>query len=203
MGEFNRGKKFGGWKGGNKFGKRQFGGNRGGNRRFSGGRDGGRTEMHRAVCSNCGINCEVPFRPTGDKPVFCNDCFKKMGNRGDDSQRNFRDGRNREFGERKSGAFFDDKRPYQSGGRNDSQNYKAQFEILNSKLDKILKALTPAVSAQINKDEEPKTKKFDKPLKKEVDTNSLRKALTETMDKKHTAKENAAGKKAAVKKKKK
>lgn len=28
-----------------------------------------------AVCSSCGRNCDVPFRPDGSKPVFCRDCF--------------------------------------------------------------------------------------------------------------------------------
>ena len=31
--------------------------------------------MFSAVCSECNRTCEVPFRPTGDRPVFCNDCF--------------------------------------------------------------------------------------------------------------------------------
>ncbi len=26
--------------------------------------------MHSAVCDDCGKRCEVPFRPTGDKPIF-------------------------------------------------------------------------------------------------------------------------------------
>jgi CxxC-x17-CxxC domain-containing protein len=28
-----------------------------------------------AVCSNCGKKCQVPFRPDGEKPVYCKDCF--------------------------------------------------------------------------------------------------------------------------------
>ena len=36
----------------------------------------GPVEMHRAVCDNCRKNCEVPFRPTSGKPIFCNDCFQ-------------------------------------------------------------------------------------------------------------------------------
>jgi CxxC-x17-CxxC domain-containing protein len=34
-------------------------------------------EMHKAVCSKCGKNCEVPFKPTEGKPVYCKDCFIK------------------------------------------------------------------------------------------------------------------------------
>ena len=28
-----------------------------------------------AVCSNCGKACQVPFRPDGQKPVYCKNCF--------------------------------------------------------------------------------------------------------------------------------
>src|SRR3989344_1847310 len=41
----------------------------------SGDRDKSRPQMFSAVCSECNRTCEVPFRPTGDRPVFCNDCF--------------------------------------------------------------------------------------------------------------------------------
>jgi len=38
---------------------------------------GGPREMHPAVCSECGKDCEVPFKPAEGKPVFCRDCFAK------------------------------------------------------------------------------------------------------------------------------
>ena len=34
-------------------------------------------EMTKVICSSCGVECEVPFKPTSSKPVFCSDCFKK------------------------------------------------------------------------------------------------------------------------------
>lgn len=37
-------------------------------------------EMHHAICDKCGRDCEVPFRPSGGKPVYCNDCFRKNDN---------------------------------------------------------------------------------------------------------------------------
>ncbi len=55
-------------------GRRNFGG--GGGRGF-GGRDSGRPSMHQVTCSECGKECEVPFKPTEGKPVFCRDCFQK------------------------------------------------------------------------------------------------------------------------------
>lgn len=36
----------------------------------------GPKEMHKAVCGTCGKECEVPFKPSGDRPVFCKDCYK-------------------------------------------------------------------------------------------------------------------------------
>jgi CxxC-x17-CxxC domain-containing protein len=43
------------------------------------GERGERPMMHSAVCASCGKNCEVPFRPTGDKPIYCSFCFEKEG----------------------------------------------------------------------------------------------------------------------------
>jgi len=40
-------------------------------------RDFGPQEKHKAICSDCGKECEVPFKPTAGKPVYCGDCFQK------------------------------------------------------------------------------------------------------------------------------
>lgn len=37
----------------------------------------GPREMHKATCSECGKECEVPFKPTEGKPVLCMDCYRK------------------------------------------------------------------------------------------------------------------------------
>ena len=41
-------------------------------------RDFGPREMHKIKCSSCGKDAEVPFKPTGDRPVYCRDCFFKQ-----------------------------------------------------------------------------------------------------------------------------
>ena len=46
---------------------------------FGGGYDRGPREMHPAVCAECGKDTTVPFRPRGDRPVYCNDCFRQRG----------------------------------------------------------------------------------------------------------------------------
>ena len=96
----------------------RFGGRSGG----FGDRDSRRSErrpveMHDATCAKCGKQCQVPFRPTGDKPVYCSDCFRK--NEG--SSRNF-SSRNQD-------------RPSQSGMSSE------QFNQINAKLDKIIQTL--------------------------------------------------------------
>jgi CxxC-x17-CxxC domain-containing protein len=48
-----------------------------GDRDRSGGGFGGPREMHQAKCSDCGKDCEVPFKPTEGRPVYCRDCFQK------------------------------------------------------------------------------------------------------------------------------
>jgi CxxC-x17-CxxC domain-containing protein len=34
-------------------------------------------EMHKVKCSECGKMAEVPFKPSGDRPVYCKECFLK------------------------------------------------------------------------------------------------------------------------------
>jgi len=53
------------------------GGGGGGGGYGGGGGGGGRREMHPAVCGECGKQTEVPFKPRGDRPVYCSDCFSK------------------------------------------------------------------------------------------------------------------------------
>ncbi len=111
-----------GFGGGNR--GRSFGGNRGG---FGGGR-GGREDrqMFSAICDKCGAECELPFRPTGDKPVYCSNCFEKTSGR---------DGGNRDFGGNNRRFESRDTKDYTK------DNTRAEIEAINQKLDKILAIL--------------------------------------------------------------
>jgi CxxC-x17-CxxC domain-containing protein len=42
---------------------------------YGGGR--GSREMFSVTCSSCGQEAQVPFQPSGDKPVYCSTCFEK------------------------------------------------------------------------------------------------------------------------------
>ena len=182
MENFNKGNRPNRGNGRKKFGKkrdfggRSFGGGGGGNRGSGGGggnrgsgsgRDRERPVMHKAICSDCGKECEVPFRPTGDKPVFCSDCFK---NKRDDNPTNYRDRGNRNFDERNSRPRFDNKQSYQKDSGENAENYKTQFEMLNTKLDKILKRLAPVIPEETKKIEPPKFIKPEKTPKKKKAT---------------------------------
>ncbi|MEI8196761.1 MAG: CxxC-x17-CxxC domain-containing protein [Phycisphaerae bacterium] len=48
-----------------------YGGRSGGGRGF-----GGPRQMFPAVCASCGQQTEVPFKPSGSRPVYCRDCFQ-------------------------------------------------------------------------------------------------------------------------------
>ena len=42
---------------------------------------GGSRELFDVTCSSCGQPAQVPFQPSGDKPVYCSTCFdKRRGN---------------------------------------------------------------------------------------------------------------------------
>jgi CxxC-x17-CxxC domain-containing protein len=107
-----------------------------------GGRDsrgfGEEKQMFHATCANCGNDCEVPFRPTGERPVYCKNCFNKGGD-----------------GDRKSAPSV---RP--SGGADADQ-----FRALSAKLDAIIKLLTPASSSAKATEDKPKEVKADKKAK--------------------------------------
>ena len=50
-----------------------------GNGGFGGGSfDKPQREMYPAVCAQCGKDTQVPFRPSGVRPVYCSDCFGKQ-----------------------------------------------------------------------------------------------------------------------------
>lgn len=105
----------------NRRGGSRFGGGRPsfGKRRFDGG-DRGDRQMYQATCSDCGQECEVPFRPTGSKPVLCNACFKKDG-----------------------GGSFENKKFGRPGFDRPARQNDDQLAAINTKLDKILKILEP------------------------------------------------------------
>ncbi|HBV01008.1 MAG TPA: hypothetical protein DEF00_01270 [Candidatus Taylorbacteria bacterium] len=159
MGDF---KKYGGNKqrGGNTFnrgpgGRPSFGGGkpdfRSGDRgERAGGPEGTRREMFKAVCAECGKPCEVPFRPSGDRPVYCKDCFQAMGgpaaqNRGDRDDRGGRGSRGpspqnsqkRDFTPRPSYTL-----PQQGSGEDKRlDDLKIQLATAISKLDKLINIL--------------------------------------------------------------
>ena len=79
--------------------------------RFS--RDKRETTMTRVTCDACGKSCEVPFKPTGDKPVHCSDCFRKTG------------------GSKSSGADHSE----------DFKKLNVRFDELNEKIDRLISSL--------------------------------------------------------------
>lgn len=167
MGDFNRN---------NRFSRNDSGGRRD----FNGGSNRP-TTMHQATCSECGKQCEVPFKPTGNKPVYCSDCFQKNG--GSDSRRSEEWSPSPRRGNFEERTMFDAvcdncgkdcKIPFQprsgkpvycsscfenkndnGGSRHTEQaDYSRQFDALNAKIDQILKLLAPATPKKSSKTKE-------------------------------------------------
>lgn len=104
------------------------GSDRGGNRGF--GNQGGRQSQridHKTKCDECHQACTVPFRPTGNKPVLCRDCFK--GN--DSGGRGSRDrDRGRSFDRKPSGP-----------------DVKKELDQINKKLDNLIELINDLFEA--------------------------------------------------------
>lgn len=216
MGKFNDRKKFGGGRsfggGGRSFGgggnRGGFGGGRGG----FGGRDGGRPQMHQATCSECGKECEIPFKPTGSRPVFCSTCFEKQGGGSDRPSRGSFGGGDR--GERRERPRFEDRggmhdavcakcgekcqvpfKPtpgkevlcdacFSKGGKGGRDNGELLAEIkgLHVKIDRLMKLLAP--NAPVEKTVKPEVKKEIAAPKKVVEVKKEVKAVKKVAPKK-------------------
>ena len=117
----------------NKADSRQSGRRNFGRRDF--GNSAGSRQMYKTICDSCGKDCEVPFRPSGEKPVYCSDCFEKS--KEGSNPRRFE---NRNFGKPRF-ENRDNKRP---------QNNE-QYNAINAKLDEIL-AILNSSKPQIEKE---------------------------------------------------
>ena len=218
MGNYNRDDRRGG---GRSFGNRNSG--------------GGRPDMHRATCSDCGSGCEVPFKPTGAKPVFCSNCFEKQG--GGSSRPSFGGDR----GDRRDRPSFGDRQKFDAvcdkcnndcqvpfrpsagkpifcdncfekgakGGKDSGGGSYEEFKAINTKLDMIMDALglsadkTPKKEKKENKKDKEVTFVEEKVAKKRVKKVPAKKAVKKVAKKavKKVAKKAPAKKKAAPKKK--
>ena len=105
-------------------------------RRNFGGGDSRRPSLHDAVCDECGKDCQVPFRPSGDKPIYCSECFEKKGGR-ESNRPNWRGSRNRNFDDRDRGSSSQNN----ISDRSTSQLIE-KIEILNTKLETIINLLS-------------------------------------------------------------
>jgi CxxC-x17-CxxC domain-containing protein len=47
-----------------------------------GGGFGGDRPRFEATCAACGATCSVPFQPKNNRPVYCDDCFRKQRDSG-------------------------------------------------------------------------------------------------------------------------
>ena len=136
-------------RGGNRFDRRSSG------RPSFGGRGGGDREMFDAVCDNCGKDCKVPFKPSGNKPVYCSDCFEKMGGASNDRNSDDRNFRKPSFGDRENRRSDWGPSPREvQPEKSNNADLKQQLDAINLKLNQVLKA----IEAKNNTPVEPEVK---------------------------------------------
>lgn len=145
MGNFDRGgKKGGGFNKGGFGGKPDF-------QKKSWGNDNDRDrQMFSAKCSDCGKNCEVPFRPTNGKPVRCTDCFSA-------SRENEFDGGRPSFNDRAPRREFNNDRPafrpqldrpaFAPANTGSSDDTKKTLAEISTKLDRLVTAIESMTSS--------------------------------------------------------
>lgn len=107
-------------------------GGRGNDRGDRGGRgfDSDR-EMFEATCASCHEACEVPFRPSAGKPVYCRKCFAQAG--GDEGRSN------RSFAPRRQDDRRDS-RSHEHAPQHDE--VRAQLEKINAKMDRLIELMS-------------------------------------------------------------
>lgn len=84
-----------------------------------------RPDLHDAICSKCGDPCQVPFRPTGSKPIYCKKCFNKDGAPAP-----------KRFGERERPSFAARPAPAADTGK-----LEARLAAIEKKLDTLIEAI--------------------------------------------------------------
>ncbi|MFA6553904.1 MAG: CxxC-x17-CxxC domain-containing protein [Candidatus Paceibacterota bacterium] len=158
------GRSFGGNRdGGSRFGgggfkKGGFGGNRGGGRSFGGDRE---VTMHDAVCADCHKPCQVPFRPTNDRPVYCKDCFTKNGGLAGKSRSN--DLAKKDFGNKPQ--FNSSFKPQADSNFSSNSEVKKQLEALNIKIDSLIRTVEAMKPVKVEVKETVKSVKKAKTVK--------------------------------------
>ena len=58
------------------------------------------------TCADCGNECQIPFVPTTDKPVYCNDCFRQNKPQDDRGSRYSRDDRGSRYSRDDRGSRY-------------------------------------------------------------------------------------------------
>lgn len=141
MGEYRKAGGFGGKKaGGFGGGRPSFGGGRPSFHR-GGDRDNGPREMFPATCSSCHKSCEIPFRPSGERPVYCRDCFGSEGGSTPDTRgrRDDRGGESRFSRQERTPSFATTKPPMEDKR---IDGLKRQLDDVSAKVDQILHILS-------------------------------------------------------------
>ena len=98
-------------------------------------RDDSRAESTTVTCSDCGNECQVPFVPRTNKPVYCSDCFRQHKPDDSGSDRYSRDDRGSRYSRDDRGSRYsrDDRGSKSSYGRESSRDNSRSRKPRNDK----------------------------------------------------------------------
>ncbi len=110
-------------------------------RSFRNSRDDRRGESTTVTCADCGTECQVPFVPRTDKPVYCSDCFRQNKPQDSGSDRYSRDDRGSRYSRDDRGSRYsrDDRGSRYSRDDRGSRSSRDNFRSKKSKTNKFLK----------------------------------------------------------------
>ena len=180
--------------------------------------------MHEATCDECGRSCQVPFKPSGNKPVYCSRCFEQQSE-GQSRRPQGRDFERRDFSDKRMyTATCDDcgdecEVPFRptsgkpvycsrcfkktdSGNRKPSQKSNSdgglgqQLQSINKKIDLILERLNSLSPSDKLKEEKKNSGKKSNQPKAAKNTETKKKVETEKPKVKKEAKKKTTVKKA-------
>ena len=98
-----------------------------------------RKESAFVTCADCGDECEIPFVPKTDRPVYCSDCFKQNKPQDNEYEKFSRDDRRESRREDRRESRRDDRRESRRDDRRDDRRESGRDKPRKLRTDKLSK----------------------------------------------------------------
>ncbi len=143
-------------------------------------------KMHQVICSDCGIRCQVPFKPTGERPVYCSECFENHAETG---------GSKKEFNRKQPIIRKENSSYYQEIKQEQNKHY----DTFNNQMSEVIERLDKIIGFLKESKNELALKGAIKTAKEEIKKEKVKKTSEKKVAKKVDSKKTKEG---SIKKKK-